>query len=233
MTSAQNSRDAAPALPAYPRLTIAWVAVAYALLYLAWTRFVPSSAEVRELAAAFFPLPLNAVSTGIFFLAARTQTGSPETRRAMRLMGATGTLVVLGSVFAVGQLIVDGRLTAGSLSDLCFLASYPLNLLAFLALPGGEGRVDRWKMLCDAGMVLSGAGVALWYFVLREAVPPGADPAAVTLALVYPLGDLLLVIGLITIALRRPAHGNRVAVRWLAIAASLMVISDLAINLLV
>jgi diguanylate cyclase (GGDEF)-like protein/PAS domain S-box-containing protein len=233
MIAFQTPRASAAAPSSHPRLTVAWLALSWAVAYLAWARVGGAPDVTRGLVAAFVSLPLNLAATAIFVLAARSPRVTSATRPAVRLLAMTGGIIVLGNAIAFTQLVVSGRIPVGSLADACFLLSYPLNLAAFLVLPGGERRVDRWKLLCDGGMVLSGAGAALWYFVLQASVPPTADAAAITLAIVYPLADLLLLVGLVTIALRQPADGNRVAVRWLAIATSLMVVSDLAVNLFV
>jgi diguanylate cyclase (GGDEF)-like protein/PAS domain S-box-containing protein len=233
MTALQTSRATAPAPSAHPRLTVAWIALAYALGYLGWSRFGGASEPVRAFASESVLLPLNAAATFLFLRAARRPRGSAAMRPALRLLAAAGATLVLGNAIALVQLHVDGRIPTGSLADVCFLVGYPLTLAALLRIPGAQRREDRWKLLCDAGMVLSGAGVALWYFVLRAPVTGASDGMAVTLAMVYPLADLLLLVGLVSIALRQAADGDRIAVRWLALATSLMVVADLWFNLLV
>jgi len=121
--------------------------------------------------------------------------------------------------------------SAGSLADLCFFAGYPLTLAAYLSIPVGQHRMDRWKLLCDAGMVLSGAGVALWYFVLRPLAGSVTPPGAIALALLYPLSDLLLLVGITTLVLRRPLNDYRGAIAWLGVSSALAVVADLAFHL--
>src|SRR5258708_19558649 len=97
----------------------------------------------------------------------------------------------------------------------------------FLSLPGGQRRMDRWKLLCDAGVVLSFAGLALWCFVRRPIAAATASPSALAFALLYPLADLLLLVGVVTLVLRRPVEDHRGAIVWLGVSTALLVLSDL------
>jgi diguanylate cyclase (GGDEF)-like protein/PAS domain S-box-containing protein len=93
--------------------------------------------------------------------------------------------------------------------------------------------MDRWKFLCDAGMVLAGAGVALWYFLLRPIAASVTSAPAVALALLYPLADLLLLVGIVTIMLRQPLDAHRGAITWLGVSSALALVADVAFNLVV
>src|SRR6476620_5882619 len=104
-------------------------------------------------------------------------------------------------------------------------------MAAVLSIPVGQRRMDRWKLLCDAGMVLSFAGLALWYFVLRPIAAATVSPGALAFALLYPLADVLLLVGVVTLVLRRPVDDHRGAIVWLGVSTALLVMSDLAFNL--
>ena len=117
-------------------------------------------------------------------------------------------------------------------ADPFLLAVYPLTLAAFLSIPSGGRTTDNWKLALDAGMVISGVGVALWYFVLRDTAANGAAPLGVALALVYPLADLLILVAIVTLLLRHPTDGNHSALGWLAVSAAFGVADDLFRSLL-
>jgi diguanylate cyclase (GGDEF)-like protein/PAS domain S-box-containing protein len=233
MTPAHPARVSDEALTRRPRLPVAALAIAYAAAYLAWLRFGAADARARDLVSESVFLPLNATLAVLFLLAARRQDIRAPMQRALRYLSAASATVVAGNVVTLSAVARTGAVTAGSLADLLFLAGYPLTLAAYLSIPVGPRRIDRWKLVCDAGMVLSGAGVALWYFVLRPIAGGAASPGAVTFALLYPLADLLVLVGITTIVLRRPLDDHRGAIAWLAVSSALAVIADLAFNLVV
>ena len=216
--------------PSHPRLVIAWIAVAYSVAYLLWAGLGNASDEVRALAVRVVYLPLT-IAAVVLYLRSALRPGADATLRpALLFLAAAGVAAVLGNVIVVARLYLGARGISPMLASVCYLAAYPLSLAALLVIPGGRRTADRWKLLCDAGMVISGAGVGLWYFILRAPVSgAGATP---DVSLLYPLADLLVLVGLVTIVLRHPSDGNRVAVRWLAIATALLVIADLSFNVL-
>jgi diguanylate cyclase (GGDEF)-like protein/PAS domain S-box-containing protein len=233
MTPVSSARAPDEAATGRPRLPVAAIAFAYAAAYLVWLRFGGADARVRDVVSESVFLPLNGALVILFYLAARRQDTRAPMQRALRFLSAASATVVAGNVLTLSAVIRTGAVVPGSLADLCFLAGYPLTLAAYLSIPVGPRRVDRWKLFCDAGMVLSGAGVALWYFVLRPMALHAASPWAITLALLYPLSDLLVLVGIATIVLRRPLDDHRGAILWLGVSSALAVVADLAFNLIV
>ena len=216
-----------------PRLTIAVIAIAYAAAYLLWLRLGGASERVRELVSEAVFLPLNAALSVVFLVAARRADTRPAMQRALRYLAASSATVVAGNLVTMQAVVREGVVTAGSLADAFFLAGYPLTLAAYLSIPVGQRRIDRWKLLCDAGMVLSGAGVALWFFVLRPIAGSTASAGAVTLAMLYPLSDLLVLVGITSVVLQRPVDDHHGAIAWLGVSSALAVAADLIFNLIV
>ena len=212
-------------------LPVAALAVAYAAAYLLWLRFGGASPRVRDLASESVFLPLNAALALVFLLASLRDDIRAPMRRALRCLAAASVTVVAGNLVTLAAVVRHGVVGSGTLADVFFLAGYPLTLIAYLSIPVGQQRLDRLKLLCDAGMVLSGAGVALWYFVLRPLAGSTASLGAITLALMYPLLDLLLLVGITTIVLRQPLDDHRGAIRWLAVSSATAVVADLMFNL--
>jgi diguanylate cyclase (GGDEF)-like protein/PAS domain S-box-containing protein len=216
-----------------PRLIVAGLALASAAAYLLWLRFGDAGGRVHDLVSEAVFLPLNTALTVVFFLAARRDDTRAPMRRALRYLAAASATIVAGNVVTFDAVLRHGAVRPGSVADLFFLASYPLTLAAYLSIPVGQQRMNKWKLLCDAGMVLSGAGVALWYFVLRPMAGSAASPGAIAMALLYPLADLLVLVGITTIVLRRPLDDHRGAILWLGVSSALAVVADLAFNLVV
>ena len=89
-------------------------------------------------------------------------------QRALRYLAAASGALVAGNLFTLDAVVRQGAVHAGSLADVCFLASYPLALAAYLSIPVGhvprgpvEARSATWGWCCPA------RACALWFFVLR------------------------------------------------------------------
>ncbi len=231
MTPITPARPSEEAPRPRPRLIVAIFAVLYAAAYLIWARLGGASERLHDLTSEAVCVPLNVALVVLFLLAARRDDTREAMRRALRYLAAASATVVAGNLVTLYAVVRHASVGDFSLAHLCFFAGYVLTLAAYLSIPVGQHRVDRWKLFCDAGMVLSGAGVALWYFVLRPISGSGAAPGAIAHAMFYPLADLLLLVGITTIVLRRPLDDHRGAIAWLGVSSALAVIADLAFNL--
>jgi diguanylate cyclase (GGDEF)-like protein/PAS domain S-box-containing protein len=223
---------ALPAHPPTPRLFVSAISIVAAAAYLLWLRLSGGSPMSRGRVVASLFIALDVALLVLFWRASSRDTLARGTRRALRLMATVASLAVIGRSLALWLDLAGGSAAVISPADPFLLAVYPLTLLAFLSIPTGERPTDRWKLALDAGMVISGVGVALWYFVLRDTMARGAPPLGVALALVYPLADLLILVAIVTVLLRHPTDGNRSAIAWLAISATLGVADDLFRSLL-
>ena len=102
-----------------------------------------------------------------------------------------------------------------SWADPFYLSDSLLTLVALLSFPlARRTRLERWKFVLDAAMVLVGGGVAIWYFSVRPTAASQESSIVVTLlAFAYPLVSMLVLLGVTTVLLRRPIDGNRRGVR--------------------
>jgi diguanylate cyclase (GGDEF)-like protein/PAS domain S-box-containing protein len=109
-----------------------------------------------------------------------------------------------------------------SLCTLAALLSFPLAI---------RNRLERWKFLLDAAMVLLAGGVAIWYFSVRHTAATEDNALIVTLlAFAYPLASMLVLLGATTVLLRRPNAGNRLAFRLLVGGVIVSIVADLTFN---
>lgn len=137
-----------------------------------------------------------------------------DSRRAWRI------LLVSHAFYSSGHLLwfyfssVLGIEPFPSIADAGFLAFYPLMLWAMLSFPTAPtNRFDRFKFAMDVGIVGLGGMLAVWHFVIRPTIEKSpADAWLITsLNIAYIVGDLILLLGIATVLLRRPAEINRVA----------------------
>jgi diguanylate cyclase (GGDEF)-like protein len=115
-----------------------------------------------------------------------------------------------------------------SIADAGYLCFYPLLLWGLLSLPGApRAPLDRLKVWLDAGIVLLGGTMVVWYLVIQPTVADHESHLLNrVLAVAYPVGDLVVVFGIAVLLLRRPAPGSRAALHWLVAGVSLFVVAD-------
>ncbi|GEM_PF-1296481 len=131
------------------------------------------------------------------------------------------------------QYLEPGRVPVPSWADLFYLLQYPFLCLALLVLmPGAarqsEPKIIRAKIILDS-LLLTAAGTALsWYFLLAPIYMRSSQPGlgkAVNLS--YPVGDLVLLIGLaIVIARWRRQVTDYLSLCFLVAAIILLVVAD-------
>jgi diguanylate cyclase len=154
---------------------------------------------------------------------------TPRARRAWLIITVAFAvrLIALTSWFVEDAVIGSPRYPA--FADYCFISFVPVMFAGLMLLPAGSrSRADRIKLALDALIVSAAAFMVLWYLLLGPIVVTRGVPAeqiAFTAAL--PVGDLLLVLALAVMLLRRSTAADP-AVRLLAGATALFVIGDVA-----
>ena len=93
-----------------------------------------------------------------------------------------------------------------SWADAGFLGFYPLLLWALLAFPTAESsRSDRRTLLLDIAIVMLAGTMPVWHFIVQPtlATVTDADWLTPVLNISYTVGDMVLMLGITTILLRR------------------------------
>ena len=177
-------------------------------------------------------MPLNVGVVVLFALASRSRILDPGVRRALRLMATGSAMVFIGNAISVWYLEVLHVNPPVSWADPFYLSDSLLTVAALLAFPlARRTRLERWKFLLDAAMVLLGGAVALWYLSVRPTVASEGSSLVVTLmAFAYPLASLLVLLGVTTVLLRRPTDANRAAFALLVAGTVVGLVADLTFN---
>ena len=218
-----------------PALTATFVTLLYAVGYLVWERSDWGSPAVRNLVSNVAFMPLNLAVATMTALASRSTLLDPGVRRALRLLALGSAMVFVGNAISSSYLMVLNQNPPVSWADLFYLSDSLLILAALLSFPlARRTRLERWKFVLDAAMVLVGGAVIIWYFSIRPTAGATADSGLVItlLAFAYPLVGMLVLLGITTVILRRPTDGNRVAFRLLIGAVSISVVTDLTFSLM-
>jgi len=202
-------------------IVVCAIAAAYALAAL-----VPGAdaLALRETFAEWAMAPLAAITAaGSLGLAWRLR-GRPGAR-SWALLGAAYALSTVGEAiwYASGRPDV-------SLADAFYLTYFPLLFAALVLYPAAR-RGSRAAFALDALIAATGGAVVFWYFVIAPTAAAGLlDPTMTGTALLvnvaYPLGDLLLVVGLATVLMRAPGPLDRSALVAIVASVSLTFAAD-------
>jgi PAS domain S-box-containing protein len=94
-----------------------------------------------------------------------------------------------------------------SLADASFWLFYPLMFWGLLSFPTNKKvKADKLKFALDIAIVMLGGSLAVWYFVIQPTINGIAEGEWLTkgLNLFYTVGDMVLMLGIVTILMRRP-----------------------------
>jgi signal transduction histidine kinase len=194
-------------------------------LYLTWQLFgwIPGERSVVD-AVLFQPVELGGI-----FAAWRASRG------AAGRSAVAWRLIALGLVgqYLGGQVAHyyewTGQSQYPSLADPLYLSFYPLMLAGLLVMrPAGSDRSKRLRLGLDLATTALGGAAVVWYLIIGPTASAGGQSAVqMAFSIAYPVGDLILIVGLAWLLLRGVPANTRRALRLLAAGLGLFVIGDL------
>ena len=235
MTSLRHEDALPPAVQARSNqvgIVTAFAAV-YGLAYLVFERTGVGSEGLRDLLGNVAFMPLNLAVAALNWFASRQTVLDTGVRRALRIMCFGALSVFIGNCISVWYLLVLHSKPTASPADFFYLSDSVLLLVGLLMFPLSRRiRVERWKLVLDAAMVLAGGVVLVWYFAIRPSADAQGDSTTLTLlTYAFPLTSLLLLLGVTTVLLRGPLDKNREAFSCLVGGILVSIFSDLAFDL--
>ncbi len=202
----------------------------YLCIYAAWQalRWPPWDRTVVG-DAFFFPIALTAI--GSFAAAARRCHAHPRLRSAWLLLAAGGLSYLAGDL-AQSLYETFGRVPYPSVADAFYLAFYPLILAGLLrATPRRRTTGERVRVALDLAVVGLAAGAVLIIVVLGpEVVASGQDAFKTAVSIAYPVGDMILVLGLGSVVMRPTLPSSELAFRLLGAGLAFFVVGDVVYN---
>ena len=175
---------------------------------------------------AFF-LPNAAGGYCAWRVSRRTDLGR-ATVRAWRLLSIAIWLYLLGDAIQLVYEVVLHQRPDPTWADAGYLAFYPVACAGFFAFPSrARTKPERWRSLLDSGTVFVAGATFLWYVALGPAVAsrPGFDlPDLVIFA--YPIGDLLLLFGLLSLLWRGVPSASVTPLRIFATGMLVFIVAD-------
>jgi diguanylate cyclase (GGDEF)-like protein len=199
----------------------------YVGVFLAWQIFGWGGARYRSLISDVAFLPIGIAGFVLARRASRTEGLDGATRRAWGTIAFAILLYWLGdAIFTIEEHL--GPAPFPSYADAAYLAFYPLLLFGILRFPTRpRTATEKVKLWLDTATVFVGGYMVLWYFVLgptARAESSGWLSSFVSIA--YPLGDLVLILGISRILLGGAQAGSRRALGIFAIGLVLFVVAD-------
>jgi signal transduction histidine kinase len=198
---------------------LGWV-VTLVLVYTSWlfAGWIPGD---RAVVADLLFLPITATAAWAAWTASRSD------RLAWRLiaLGLGGQL--LGGVAALGYEGILDQSPYPSLADPLYLSFYPLVLAGLVALRGtGRRASTSLRLALDLATTALGGAAIVWYLVLGPTTQAGGDTLQLVFSVAYPVGDMILIVGLASVLLRDTTDSTRRALWLLAGGLVLFVAGD-------
>jgi diguanylate cyclase (GGDEF)-like protein/PAS domain S-box-containing protein len=218
----------------YLAMVASTLTIAYSVTYLVWRASGEHGSFYAGLITRLAFLPLNAATASLAWRAAIRAGDDVRTRRALRFISTAFFCVLAGNVVSFYIGAISGGDPGSSWINILYFPFYPLVLLGLFSFPfGRRGEHEFRKLLLDAAAVLTGGGFAIWYMVLRPTMlAEHLSPMGSAIALAYPLGALLVMVGLTTYILRRPAAARGGSRTLLVGGLATYALCDLANDLL-
>ena len=198
-------------------LIAAWVAIGNA-----------SSMTDRDVMS--FIAPIFDLGAAVFLASAARSARATRTRLAWGLLALGMVAYAAGGGVDAWITIVEAGSPGPSPADLGSVAFDFVLVGSLLLFPVPlRARREAFRLAVDAAIVILGGGMLAWHSLLLPALgAPGQDVMSTLLSLAAPIGDLLLLFGLATIALRRPPGIAPRALAALVGGLALMFIADVA-----
>lgn len=153
-------------------------------------------------------------------------------RRAWRLISLANFSFLIGTLLWIYFENYLGEQPFPSWADAGYLAYYPLMFVGLLSMVekfrSGEERLNFWL---DSSIVLIGGSMVVWYFLIRPmSATDDGDTLTTVLTIGYPVSDLVLLLGISSLLLRRAGSASRVPVNFLLIGAMINFAADFAFS---
>jgi hypothetical protein len=194
--------------------------------YVAWLLLAPPSAS-QELVGMLGVVTARAAAAFALFAAARSR----RPQRIWSYLGVGATLWATASAISLGIRLMSGQPPAlPSAPDLIYLAGYlaALTGVATYRQPDPE-RFGRVREILDVAILALAVSSLLWIVLLRPALTAGfGDPISLIWAAIAPTLASILAVLLIRLAMRSTSSDRARVFLFLAAAATILVLADLA-----
>ncbi len=197
------------------------------LVYAGWQLFRWPAVDRRLIGDAFF-YPVGVAASFAALGASRRCSDQPRLRSAWRLL-AVASLVYLAGDIAQTIYETQGPDPFPSVADGLYLSFYPLMLWGLLRFPARRrDHGARARLILDLAVVAIGGAMVVTYVVLGPTLREGGPYTLSTgVSIAYPVGDMILLVGLGSALLRRTAVSSARALQFMVAGLLFFVAADL------
>ncbi len=205
------------------------LAVAMGVVYGQWQIFRWGGRQHQTLIGdlAFFPVN-GAAALCAWQVSLRRDLGR-QARRAWRLLSIALWLYLLGDMLQLVYESVLHERPYPSWADACYLSFYPVALAGLLTFPSHRLTWSkRFRLMLDMGTVFVGGAILIWDVALGPAAASVHHfdlPDIVTYS--YPVGDLLLLFGVLSLLWRGTPRLSVTSLRIFAVGMLVLIAADM------
>ena len=208
--------------------------LAYAALILAvyglWQVFRWGGREHQALIGDLAFVPVNGAAMVLAWRVSRRADLGSRTCRGWRLLSVAMFLYLLGDLLQFWYENVLHRRAYPTWADAAYLSFYVVAFCGLVSFPARRrSGPERLRLLLDLGTVFTGGAVLIWYLALGPAFGSGLHFDLFDLVTyAYPIGDLLLLFGILTLLWRGVPQSNVMALRIFAGGLLIFIAADLS-----
>jgi diguanylate cyclase (GGDEF)-like protein len=210
-------------------------AVAMLAVYGLWQVFRWGGHEHQALIGDLAFVPVNGAAAVLAWQVSRRAELGRHTRRAWRVLSVAIFLYLAGDLLQLFYEVVLHQRAYPTWADAAYLSFYAVAFCGLISFPAHRrSRPERLRLLLDIGTVFVGGAVLIWYVALGPAIASGPHFNLVDLATyAYPIGDSLLLFGILTVLWRGVPPSSVTALRIFAVGMLMYIAADLTYDYII
>ena len=195
-----------------------------------WQLFRWGGREHQALIGDLAFIPVNSAAALLAWRASRRTALGHHTRRAWRLLSIAIALYLLGDLLQLVYEVVLHRKPYPTWADVAYLSFYPVAFCGLISFPARRrSGAERSRLLLDVGTVFIGGALLIWSVSVGPAIASAGPFDLADLALyAYPVGDLLVLFGTLTVLWRGAPRSSVTALRIFAVGMLIYIAADLS-----
>jgi diguanylate cyclase (GGDEF)-like protein len=200
------------------------------VVYGLWQVFRWGGREHQALIGDLAFVPVNGAAVLLAWRVSRRADLGFRTCRAWRLLSVAMSLYLLGDLVQFWYENALHRRAYPTWADAAYLSFYVVAFCGLVSFPARRrSGPERLRLLLDLGTVFTGGVVLIWYLALGPALGSGLHFDLFDLVTyAYPIGDLLLLFGIMALLWRGVPQSNVTALRIFAGGLLIFIAADLS-----
>jgi diguanylate cyclase (GGDEF)-like protein len=208
-----------------PTLTIA---LALMVGYGLWQIFRWGGRAHQDLIGDLAFVPVNGAAACCAWLVSRRRDLGRLVCRTWRLLSVALWLFLLGNLLQLFYEVVLHRRSYPSWADVAYLSFYAVAFAGLIILPSRrQSDRERLRLLLDTGTVFVGGAMLIWFVALGPAIMIAHRDLADFVALAYPIGDLLLLCGVLSLLWRGAPRSSVMSLRIFTVGLLVFITADI------